>query len=412
MSAFGELVRQSGLLPADRLDFALDEQKRTGFRLAQILVDHGLTEETDLFRAVARVSGRQRLDMNTAQVDIDVARAVDAEWAIEYRMVPLFIDEWNKSVSVATSDPTQSGLLAEVGARVGASPTPVIATESEVGRLIRHAYFNEPLDRTRGGSTVPSALSERASGPKASDPSRAPTTTGRRQGRRSAAAGRSLPPFPAWPTVPDLPTSPDLQTSPDLDELTAPAHAEQVFEPPDEAKTQVTQRPKGLAYPTRTAESELPTPPPADKPNPRDYSTVTLTSRADLPVLEGPLSPPASAPLSPLLNTPLSAVDGPLLNLPLSSVNGPAPNLPLSPPLNTPMAPTRPAATADTPLAHPASPSQDLNLAALAPVVEMHEYTAAAIEAIFELCLARGIITREEYLSRLGSHDLPRGSRW
>lgn len=51
--------------------------------------------------------------------------------------------------------------------------------------------------------------------------------------------------------------------------------------------------------------------------------------------------------------------------------------------------------------------SRDLSLNELAPTVEMHQYTASAIEIIFELCVARGIITREEYLARLGTQDFP-----
>ena len=124
MTGFGDLVRKSGLLAPDRLAFALNEQKRTGFRLGQILVDHGILEEEDLYDAVARVSGHERLDMSTAQVDVDAARRIDPEWALEHRMMPTSVDRARGILHVAMTDPTQSTLLSEVSARFGVAGTP------------------------------------------------------------------------------------------------------------------------------------------------------------------------------------------------------------------------------------------------------------------------------------------------
>ncbi len=214
VTTLGDVVRKSGVIPAERLDFALKEQKRTGFRLGQILVDHGIVDEAALYNAVAETTGERRLDMNTVQVDLDATRRIDPEWALENRMMPLRFEQRRKTLTVAVTDPTQSTLLDELSVRFAAQPTVLIATESEIGRLIRHAYFGEQLDRTSGGSTIPPAITRNA------------------DDRSAASRGRSLPPFPTGLGAPKAAPNPSSEPS--------------------------GIAPKGLAYPNPTPSAAMP----------------------------------------------------------------------------------------------------------------------------------------------------------
>ena len=433
MATFGDLVRKSGLLPPDRLAFALEEEKRTGFRLGQILVDHGFASETELFDAIADASGQRRLDMSTAQVDLEVALQIDPEWALDHRMMPLSVDEQEREVIVATTDPTQSALLADVAGRFGAMATPVVATESELGRLIRHAYFSEPLDRSPGGaSPLPRVPADRA-----------PTE----------ARTRTLPSFPSNPGK-----------RPPPDAITEPSAV----------------APRGLAYPTRSedthpdppsvrarADTELMTGTPSPKSNstsgpaaPLQYVRDGHRSVPRAPTSVGGLRPgqgaraPTSAgslltgesagkpntggaPRGPNTGGPASApsasgempavprstrsaipssdlsVSGPFTaNGPASGLGLPSSNHASAAPISNngslgPSSNTGPLSANTGPLGP--LPKPGIAFTTLAPVVEMHQYTATAIEAIFELCVARGIITREEYLARLGTFDDDKG---
>ena len=401
MASFADWVRKSGLLPPERFAFALEEQKRTGFRLGQILVDHGIVEETELFDAVARVSGFARLDMSTAQVDLEAARRIDPEWALEHRMMPLFVDEEGRTVNIATTDPSQSALLTDASARFGMAANPLVATESELGRLIRHAYFNEPLDRTRGGSrlTADEALPEKSMAAVTSEEvhriqlrSFPPTTTDDRP-----ASETTLPLRPkglAYPTrappkddVADT-LPPPRATAPNIEPPAVPLGSSPTAIPPGSSPSAILPFPAsapGLTpHPGSSPSTILPFPAsnPATTPHPGSSPSTILPFPASNPAM----TPPGSSP-SARLPFPASSPEG------------------VSPP-NSPSPPPTVSPTTTGPLGSAPS-SRDLMLDALAPVAEMHQYTASAIQAIFELCVARGIITREEYLARLGTQDFP-----
>ncbi len=379
MAGFGDLIRKTGLLSPDRLAFALKEQKRTGFRLGQVLVDHGIVDEAELFSAVARVSGFERVDMNTAQVDVEAARRIDPEWALEHRMMPLSVDETRGSVVVATSDPTQSTLLSLLSAQFGVPATLVVTTESELGRLIRHAYFNEPLDRTPGGSTLTGAqpIAEPA-------PATRPGIAERRQLEQSSFSARSPTP-PVGVTEPQGPPPKGLSYG----RRDAPS--------PASRRAPETGNEGPITAPSRS----FPPNPPQRPAAPDRFSTGESTAGSTTPV-SGP--PPPDRPS--ITTDEIAAAIGPIgpqlesTMPPLTTGNAP----PLFPPLEL----TRPPITTG---AHPVLSGAHVkppkpSLSTLAPVVELHQYTAAAIRAIFELCVARGIITREEYLARLSSTDM------
>ena len=452
MAGFGDLVRKAGLLTPDRLTFALNEQKRTGFRLGQILVDHGFVEESELYAAVSRVSGYRRLDMSTAQVDLDAARRIAPEWALEHRMLPLSVDRRSRTVVVATSDPTQSALLSDAAARFDAVPAPVVATESELGRLIRHAYFSEPLDRTRGGSTVPAGPPVMAPAPKAKrDLPPFPTQPSRTAQAKAAPPAPQAPPEIPRSDVPPIsrphedalisrPHGDALNSRPHGDALNSRPHGDALNSRPhgDALNSRphgdaLNSRPHGDALNSRPHGDALISRPHGDALNSRPHGDALISSRphghgdalnsrphgdalnsrphgdalnsrphGDALITRSLAEPnlrssPESAGLTPPNTTgPVpSSAELPTLDA-LPRLEAPSP--PRGPITGTPVIPP------------PFKPKTgDMTLDVLAPVVEMHQYTASAIEAIFELCVARGIISREEYLARLQTHGQPKG---
>jgi hypothetical protein len=143
------LVR-SGLLSKEKLEHALREQSRSGVRLGQILVDHGMVEESKLYDALARVTGTPRLSLQTIEVDRVAANMVDADWAQRHGMIPVARDLKAKILVVAVADPTDVGPLDELSFRTGYRTRAVLGSETEVGRLVRHHFFGDPLKRDTG----------------------------------------------------------------------------------------------------------------------------------------------------------------------------------------------------------------------------------------------------------------------
>ena len=144
----GELLTTNGLITGEQLEYALREVKRSGVRLGQILVDHGFIDEGSLYDALARLSGRERLDLRTVDIDPAAARVVDGAWCTERAVIPVWVDSKTRQLFVATTDPTNVGALDELQFKTGMRVMPIVASDSEVARLVRHFFYRETLDRS------------------------------------------------------------------------------------------------------------------------------------------------------------------------------------------------------------------------------------------------------------------------
>lgn len=141
------MLIQAGILSQDRLSDAERIKSRTGVRLGQILVDNGWVEENTLYDALSKVSGVPRLQMGSIEVDRNAVKFVDSIWSLDHGMVPVSVDMVHKVLSVAVTDPTNVGPLDELSFRSGLRINAVLGSEAEIGRLIRHQFFEEPLER-------------------------------------------------------------------------------------------------------------------------------------------------------------------------------------------------------------------------------------------------------------------------
>jgi hypothetical protein len=146
----GDLLVQANLLTQNKLEFALKEHLRTGVRLGQILVDHGLVEESKLFDVLAQLTGMERLSLQNIEVDRTAAAMVESEWALREGMIPVARDQRARLLTIAVTDPTAVGSLDDLAFRTGFRIRAILGSETEVIRLIRHHFFHEPLQRETG----------------------------------------------------------------------------------------------------------------------------------------------------------------------------------------------------------------------------------------------------------------------
>lgn len=211
-------------------------------------------------------------------------------------------------------------------------------------------------------------------------------------------------------------------------------------EPPRAPPPRPAPVPKSAPAP-HSAPAAVPQTPPAPKSAPA--AVPDFTSDLELPAPPPRLvAPPTPEPLpAPLPGPSGSEPDAPFARLPPNHGRSPQSNLgpaealpPLSPvqeedeqameleleleddppsptPLPEPARFSPSASAAPRPAPPPRAPppvnrAEDEEQEAirhLLPIFEANQETARALKAVFELCMARGIITREEYLSRLRS---------
>jgi hypothetical protein len=178
--------------------------------------------------------------------------------------------------------------------------------------------------------------------------------------RPAAAAPSPAPVYPAEPSPPGLSAIPFVPERLGLRRGEAPLDAEALAAPP---------RLTGGLAPAAVARLSL-----ASIPHPDDDAPLDLGLDDDPPAAPPPAPPPPRAP---------------------------PPYRPFTPaPADTPAPDLVPVGAVLSPAITGVDEEQEA-LRRLWPIFESNQEVARALKAVFELCLARGIITREEYLQRL-----------
>lgn len=394
----------------------------------ELIIEQGLCDESALFDAVAEAAKVPRLNLRLVRVDQSAASKLEVNWAQSHKIAPLWADPQRRTMAIAVVDPSQIDVLAQLSAHLGFEIRREIASPSEVTQLIQHQFFRETLDRDPGrvnrmAGASSDALdaaelveSERSSTPRDAldglQRSSDPGLEGLFVGPARTEPEPSLKAKPRPPT-PAIPPSPREMGALGL-----------ILEPPAAAPLKMSSDPEFPAGFSSLPHPQMP-----------QTAAPGLTDDLELPPisLSAPPIPVAAMPSPPEVVGPTgSAPDAPFAALPfdhLESNGGPisqpaalddAPldlGLEADPPLPTPLpqaarlAPSASAVKVPTPpqaiLARPASNKsgeQDA-LHRLWPIFSANQETARALKAVFELCLARGIITQEEYMTRL--HNTP-----
>lgn len=140
---FAELLAQTGLIDRAQLELAVREHQRAGIRLGRIVLDRGLADERALYEALARAAGVPRWSASQAP-DRAAARWIEPHEATTAGVTPLWVDTTARRLVVAISDPTCHAALESVALRTGLQVSAVLASESELARLIEHQYGAPP----------------------------------------------------------------------------------------------------------------------------------------------------------------------------------------------------------------------------------------------------------------------------
>jgi type IV pilus assembly protein PilB len=139
----GRLLLIAGAIGAAELAEALEEQRRTRQRLAQVLVRRGTDPEV-----VARALATQlRLPFAEARLAPEPAslELVDRELAARLRVVPLSHDE--RTLRVAMADPLDSAAVDDLQFRTGRRVEPVVATAALVDHTLSTVYDRGAVER-------------------------------------------------------------------------------------------------------------------------------------------------------------------------------------------------------------------------------------------------------------------------
>jgi type IV pilus assembly protein PilB len=103
--ALGELFVREGLVAGSDLDDALTEQRASGLRLGEILVDRGLVTRTQVARLLAEQHELPFIELAESDMEIDAAALLPEDLARRYCALPVSVEP-DGALLVAVADPT------------------------------------------------------------------------------------------------------------------------------------------------------------------------------------------------------------------------------------------------------------------------------------------------------------------
>lgn len=142
----GDLLIEAGLLDEQQLKAALNEQRKWGGRLGRTVVEMGFVTETAMSEVLARQLELPTLDLDTVKLPAGVTALLRLDLCERYGVFPLAKDQAARTLSLATSDPTNVEHLQALEFATNLKVLPTVSTASAIERAIRHYYFGESVE--------------------------------------------------------------------------------------------------------------------------------------------------------------------------------------------------------------------------------------------------------------------------
>jgi type IV pilus assembly protein PilB len=141
----GDVLVEEGLITAEQLVAATEEQQRVGRSLGRVLIDLGLVREPDLVSVLARQIGLEFVDLADYQIDPQAAGLVSDQVARRYRALPIGFDDGR--LVVAMSDPANVFALDDIRTITGMDVKPVVATAADIENAVRkYGHFDQSVE--------------------------------------------------------------------------------------------------------------------------------------------------------------------------------------------------------------------------------------------------------------------------
>jgi len=138
----GEMMVAAGLINDGQLMKALDEQKKRGGQLGDILVNLGFVTEHDFASILARQLHIQYVEIEKEYVDVNIARLIPEEMA--RRLVVLSLRNDKERIVTAMANPLDIFALDDIRNTLSKEVVQVVATRSDILGAISRYYGVTP----------------------------------------------------------------------------------------------------------------------------------------------------------------------------------------------------------------------------------------------------------------------------
>ncbi len=143
----GQLLLRAGVLNAEELGLALEQQARTRTgSLGRLLVEMRLASERQVGQALSEALGLNFIDLEEAAAPPELVNLVPQHIAERHQIVP--VSRAAGVLELAMADPLDVLAADDVALMTGLKVKPVVATPTAVERTIEHGYrVNRSLDK-------------------------------------------------------------------------------------------------------------------------------------------------------------------------------------------------------------------------------------------------------------------------
>ncbi len=134
----GQILLREGLINQGQLEKALKQQTKTNESIGHTLIGLGYIHEENFLSCLSKHLGIPYTKISNVEILPGVLKKVPVKFASRYKIFPLKIEK--KSITVAMADPLDVRIQDDLRFLTDLKPIPVIASEKDIVRAIRHYY--------------------------------------------------------------------------------------------------------------------------------------------------------------------------------------------------------------------------------------------------------------------------------
>lgn len=146
-TSFEKILIKQEVISPDQLKTAIDEQKRTGKRLGDILVRLGYISQYELVAFLSKQYGVPAINLDEFDVMPEVLKFIPRESAVKHSLIP--INRSGGTLVVAMSDPSNIFAIDELKFATGHNIEVVVASEDSIKNAIERHYGDRKNERAK-----------------------------------------------------------------------------------------------------------------------------------------------------------------------------------------------------------------------------------------------------------------------
>ena len=149
----GEMLIIDKVITPEQLEMCLNEQKKSGKFICQVIADLGFAPEDKVLTVLSRQLGIPYVKLKDRNIARPVAEKVPARFAVHYKLMPL--EEKDGILSIVVTDPLDLHTLDDIKLILGCEVRPLLGEEKDILEAIKKYYGI-------GADTIESIMAETA----------------------------------------------------------------------------------------------------------------------------------------------------------------------------------------------------------------------------------------------------------